>query len=250
MVKTCSDPNDQETSTIIAVGLAVKLPIMMPGMDPAQFEQDGGTTFNAYEPTATQEEKKTADANNAKRESKKEEEQSQNAETKQNNGEKVSTKADEKELDNHDKGAIGEAIAHQTMLDSGYIPLGKTDGIYRPGHTGIDGVYEVPLKKRPPTYVIVEAKHNGAQLKNFKDANNNNVDRQMSDSWVASKKPDRLKKAGLKRAQRDEIRKGLEKGKPAVGKVLIRTNNQGLKRATKVKQDGYLIRGNSGKFDL
>jgi type VI secretion system secreted protein VgrG len=50
MVKTCNDPQDQETCTIIAVGMAVKLPIMMPGMDPAQFEQDGGTTFNSNDP--------------------------------------------------------------------------------------------------------------------------------------------------------------------------------------------------------
>jgi hypothetical protein len=56
MVKTCNDPQDQETCTIIAVGMAVKLPIMMPGMDPAQFEQDGGTTFNSNDPTATTEE--------------------------------------------------------------------------------------------------------------------------------------------------------------------------------------------------
>jgi hypothetical protein len=67
MVKTCNDPQDQETCTIIAVGMAVKLPIMMPGMDPAQFEQDGGTTFNADEPTATQEEKQQADKRNAER---------------------------------------------------------------------------------------------------------------------------------------------------------------------------------------
>uniref|UniRef100_UPI00069D1296 PAAR domain-containing protein n=1 Tax=Spirochaeta cellobiosiphila TaxID=504483 RepID=UPI00069D1296 len=52
MVKTCSDPQDQETCTIVAAGAAVPLPIMLPGMDPDQFEQDGGTIFNVENPIA------------------------------------------------------------------------------------------------------------------------------------------------------------------------------------------------------
>ncbi|MCG8478762.1 MAG: phage baseplate assembly protein V [Spirochaetales bacterium] len=55
MVSTCNDPQDQETCTIIAVGASVVLPIMMPGMDPDQFEQDGGTHFNTSGSPATME---------------------------------------------------------------------------------------------------------------------------------------------------------------------------------------------------
>jgi hypothetical protein len=86
MVKTCNDPQDQETCTIIAVGMAVKLPIMMPGMDPAQFEQDGGTTFNADEPTATQEEKQQADKKNAERAKKQAEASQQQQRGSEGNG--------------------------------------------------------------------------------------------------------------------------------------------------------------------
>ena len=53
MVKTCNDPRDQETCTIIAVGAPVILPIMMPGMDPDQFKKDGGTRFNTRDPVTT-----------------------------------------------------------------------------------------------------------------------------------------------------------------------------------------------------
>uniref|UniRef100_UPI00069FD3FD PAAR domain-containing protein n=1 Tax=Spirochaeta cellobiosiphila TaxID=504483 RepID=UPI00069FD3FD len=55
MVKTCSDPQDQETCTIVAAGAAVPLPIMLPGMDPDQFKQDGGTIFNVENPIASKE---------------------------------------------------------------------------------------------------------------------------------------------------------------------------------------------------
>jgi uncharacterized Zn-binding protein involved in type VI secretion len=55
MVKTCNDPQDQETCTIIAVGAPVVLPIMMPGMDPDQFKKDGGTRFNTATPITTKE---------------------------------------------------------------------------------------------------------------------------------------------------------------------------------------------------
>jgi hypothetical protein len=40
----------QETCSIISLGVAAVLPILMPGMDPEQFKIDGGTTFNMREP--------------------------------------------------------------------------------------------------------------------------------------------------------------------------------------------------------
>ncbi|MBN2536637.1 MAG: hypothetical protein JXB88_27390, partial [Spirochaetales bacterium] len=61
MVKTCNDPQPQETCTIIAVGAPVVLPILMPGMDPDQFEKDGGTVFNNGEPVTTKAKTQQAD---------------------------------------------------------------------------------------------------------------------------------------------------------------------------------------------
>ncbi|MBN2532909.1 MAG: hypothetical protein JXB88_08460, partial [Spirochaetales bacterium] len=61
MVKTCNDPQPQETCTIIAVGAPVVLPILMPGMDPDQFEKDGGTVFNSGEPVTTKAKTRQAD---------------------------------------------------------------------------------------------------------------------------------------------------------------------------------------------
>ncbi|MBN2534512.1 MAG: hypothetical protein JXB88_16635, partial [Spirochaetales bacterium] len=61
MVKTCNDPQPQETCTIIAVGAPVILPILMPGMDPDQFEKDGGTVFNNGEPVTTKAKTRQAD---------------------------------------------------------------------------------------------------------------------------------------------------------------------------------------------
>jgi type VI secretion system secreted protein VgrG len=61
MVKTCNDPQDQETCTIIAVGVPVILPILMPGMDPDQFKKDGGTVFNSGQPVTTKAKTQQAD---------------------------------------------------------------------------------------------------------------------------------------------------------------------------------------------
>ena len=52
MVKTCNDPQDNETCTIVAIGAAVPLPIMVPGMDPEQFKKDGGFIVNTRNPMA------------------------------------------------------------------------------------------------------------------------------------------------------------------------------------------------------
>jgi uncharacterized Zn-binding protein involved in type VI secretion len=52
MVKTCNDPQDNETCTVIAIGAAVPLPILVPGMDPEQFKKDGGFIVNTRNPIA------------------------------------------------------------------------------------------------------------------------------------------------------------------------------------------------------
>lgn len=53
MVKTCNDPSDQETCSIVAIGMSVALPIVLPGTDPDQYEKDGGTIFNMREAGAS-----------------------------------------------------------------------------------------------------------------------------------------------------------------------------------------------------
>jgi hypothetical protein len=244
MVKTCNDPQDQETCTIIAVGMAVKLPIMMPGMDPAQFEQDGGTTFNADEPTATQEEKQQADKKNAERAKKQAEEKS-----KQQKSGGDSKAKDSETLTTKERAEIGEAVAHQMMLQNGYKPLGNTNGQYQQGQTGIDGVYEAPASKQPPKYVVVEAKYGKARLGKTKGPNGEKR-KQMQDEWVTDVPPDRLKKAGLDRKQQKEIREGLEDGDGSVGKVVIRTNKKGEPKAKHVNSKGNIVRGKKGLYQL
>ena len=49
-----------------------------------------------------------------------------------------------------------DPLAHDKMVQKGYQPVGKTDGNYEPGKTGIDGVYKSPTP--PPDYVITEVK--------------------------------------------------------------------------------------------
>ncbi|MBN1700202.1 MAG: hypothetical protein JW881_22010 [Spirochaetales bacterium] len=52
MVKTCNDPQPQETCAIVAIGAAVPVPIMIPGLDAIQFEKDGGFLINTRSPSA------------------------------------------------------------------------------------------------------------------------------------------------------------------------------------------------------
>jgi hypothetical protein len=240
MVKTCNDPQDQETCTIIAVGMAVKLPIMMPGMDPAQFEQDGGTTFNSNDPVATTEE--FAQAQKAAIERAKKDAEAKQKQQTGGGGEGSTTAASEPS--NHEKAAIGESVAHQQMIQNGYKPLGNTNGQYQQGQTGIDGVYEAPASKQPPKYVVVEAKYGKAKLGKTKDG------KQMGDDWVSSEDPDRLKDAGLDKKQQKEIREGLKDGDGSVGKVVIRTNNKGEPKAKTVNSKGNIVRGNKGIYEL
>jgi hypothetical protein len=240
MVKTCNDPQDQETCTIIAVGMAVKLPIMMPGMDPAQFEQDGGTTFNSNDPVATTEE--FAQAQKATIERAKKDAEAKQKQQYNSGGKGTTTEAPGSTT--QEKAEIGEAVAHQQMIQNGYKPLGNTNGEYQPGQTGIDGVYEAPESKQPPKYVVVEAKYGKAKLGKTKDG------KQMGDDWVTSKAPNRLEDAGLEKKQQKEIREGLKDGDGSVGKVVIRTNNKGEPKAKTVNSKGNIVRGNKGIYEL
>ena len=117
----------------------------------------------------------------------------------------------------HQKAAYGEKVAHQKMVDDGFEPLGKTNGKYKPGETGIDGIYRNP--NPPPDYVITEAKYNKSRLGKTKDG------KQMSDSWVTGNK--RLENAGLSQKDINAIHRGLEFGDGTVEKRLIRVKPDG-----------------------
>ncbi|UTV26471.1 hypothetical protein [Photobacterium atrarenae] len=132
--------------------------------------------------------------------------------------------ADRKTLDdfpefnalNHKKAAVGEYNAHALMMENGFTPLGKTDGVYKPGSNGIDGIYRHP--NPPPDFVITEAKYNKARLGKTKDG------KQMSNDWLTH---ERLQEAGLSRKEIRKIRDGLDFADGSVEKYLIRNKPDG-----------------------
>ncbi|WP_254605998.1 MULTISPECIES: hypothetical protein [Pseudoalteromonas] len=117
---------------------------------------------------------------------------------------------------NHRKGATGEYNAHQLMLENGYTPLGKTDGNFKPGETGIDGIYLHP--NPPPDYAFTEAKYNKSKLGKTKTG------KQLSDQWLTEK---RLRKAGLNEEQIADILEAIEDNDGRVIKLLIRNKLDG-----------------------
>ncbi|WP_223229743.1 hypothetical protein [Pseudoalteromonas piscicida] len=117
---------------------------------------------------------------------------------------------------NHRKAAAGEYNAHQLMTEKGYTPLGKTDGNFKPGETGIDGIYLHP--NPPPDYAITEAKYNKSKLGKTKTG------KQLSDQWLTEK---RLRKAGLNEEQIADILEAIEDNDGRVIKLLIRNKLDG-----------------------
>jgi hypothetical protein len=123
----------------------------------------------------------------------------------------------------HIKAAFGEKTAHEKMLAQGHEPVGNTNGDYRPGEQGIDGVYK--NKTPPPDYIITETKYGTAKLSKLEDGT-----KQMSDKWVLSS--DRLEnKVG--RIESANIQQALRTGN--VEKWLINVNPDGT--ATKAVLD-------------
>ncbi len=118
---------------------------------------------------------------------------------------------------NHKKAAAGEFNAHELMKEKGYTPLGKTDGKYVAGETGIDGIYYHPGP--PPKTAIVEAKYNTARLGRMADGS-----KQMDNDWIDAK---RLEKAGLGRKDIRKVLKGLKDNDGSVEKLLIRNKPNG-----------------------
>lgn len=134
----------------------------------------------------------------------------------------------------HKKAAFGERTAHQEMSKKGYEPVGDTDGAYKPGQQGIDGVYKNPSP--PPDYVITEVKAGSGQLqKGLADGTN-----QMDDTWVRQRLES---KVGMEEAAR--INQAMDEG--SVEKWLIKVRDDGTATARKVDELGNAIRGNAGE---
>ena len=128
----------------------------------------------------------------------------------------------------HQKAALGEKTAHDKMLQQpGMEPLGSTDGQYRPGKTGIDGVYK--NTRPPPDYVITEAKYGKARLGQTEDG------KQMSDSWLTDERL--IAKVGRKNAI--SIRDAIKHGK--ADKILINVREDGSARMIKLDGDANKI---------
>lgn len=134
--------------------------------------------------------------------------------------------------------AAGEFNDHALMQEKGFKPLGKTDGVYRPGSKGIDGIYLHP--NPPPDYVITEAKYNKARLIKTKEG------KQMSDRWVNK---ERLEKAGMSRKERQKILRGLDKADGSVGKYLIRNKADGSLVVKHLDTNAHIV-GNVSGFNL
>ena len=135
----------------------------------------------------------------------------------------------ERKLTDYEKATIGEQTAHNKMLEKGHKPVGeKTDGVYRPGEKGIDGVYK--NSNPPPDYIITEAKYGESRLRRTVDDQ-----KQMSDEWIL----DRLeKKVGLEEA--DNIKKAMAAGK--VDRMVINTKPDGTVLQKTVDPKGNIIR--------
>ncbi|MBH0043520.1 contractile injection system protein, VgrG/Pvc8 family [Pseudoalteromonas sp. SWXJZ10B] len=131
---------------------------------------------------------------------------------------------------NHRKAAAGEYNAHALMTSKNYKPIGNTNGQYKMGETGIDGIYS--YVGPPPKTAITEAKYNKARLGMTSDG------KQMSDKWVND---ERLEKAGLSRKERSKILKSLDKNDGSVEKILIRNKPDGTLVVKKLDISGSVI---------
>ncbi|WP_231621092.1 MULTISPECIES: hypothetical protein [unclassified Pseudoalteromonas] len=131
---------------------------------------------------------------------------------------------------NHRKAAAGEYNAHALMTSKNYKPIGNTNGQYKMGETGIDGIYS--YIGPPPKTAITEAKYNKARLGMTSDG------KQMSDKWLND---ERLEKAGLSRKERSKILKSLDKNDGSVEKILIRNKPDGTLVVKKLDISGSVI---------
>jgi hypothetical protein len=134
---------------------------------------------------------------------------------------------------------FGEKTAHDEMIRRNMEPVGKTNGVYVDGATGIDGVYKNTSPPLPPDYIITEAKYNKAALDKTVLADGT---KQMDNDWILN----RLEaKVGADEAEyiEDAIRLGnIERWK-------IQVSPDGTTYISKIDAKGNVIRGNAGKVD-
>ncbi|MFG6177468.1 hypothetical protein ACGTN6_09510 [Halomonas sp. THAF12] len=132
---------------------------------------------------------------------------------------------------NHQKGAFGEARAHETMTRNGMTPVGRTDGKYVPGQTGIDGLYRHP--DPPPDFVVTEAKFGRARLGKLADGT-----KQMDDFWVEERLADAVDPKANP-ALYDELMESWETGR--VDKYLVRVKHNGSARVRQLDERARVI---------
>lgn len=136
---------------------------------------------------------------------------------------------------NHEKAAFSERKAYDKMVEKGYEPVGKTDGIYQPGETGIDSIYRNPTP--PPDYIVAEVKYGTAGLKKgLADGTN-----QMDQLWIFN----RLETKVDDFAELEKIMDAMDKPN-GVGRWLIRVKEDGGMQAKLIDVNGNIIRGAKG----
>ena len=155
-----------------------------------------------------------------------------------------------KVLVSHEKAALGEAKAHEWMLANGYEPVGKTDGVYRKGEHGIDGVYKKTVRNPDGStsvkYVVTEAKYDKSQLRTLE-----NGSRQMDDGWVRVRLREKVGEetdAILDAMDNGLLEKWIIRVKPKDRAMAADLNNFDRLEivATYVDKHGHVIRGAAG----
>lgn len=136
---------------------------------------------------------------------------------------------------NHEKAAFSERKAYDKMVEKGYEPVGKTDGIYQPGETGIDSIYRNPTP--PPDYIVAEVKYGTAALKKgLADGTN-----QMDQRWILRRLMDKVDDP----VELEKIIDAMHKP-DGVGRWLVRVKEDGSMQAKMIDVDGNIIRGAKG----
>lgn len=129
------------------------------------------------------------------------------------------------------KGNFGEMVADRDMISKGYEPLhGRVDNIDAATKQGIDGIFKHPGP--PPKYVVVDAKYGSAGLNTLSDGT-----RQMSDKWIN----DRLANTVSRQEARNITQSGYER-------VVAKVDANGNVTYRKADANGYVIKGNAGKW--
>ncbi|MFC0326068.1 hypothetical protein ACFFH6_10200, partial [Halomonas organivorans] len=134
---------------------------------------------------------------------------------------------------NHQKGAFGEARAHEVMTRNGMEPIGRTDGVYQPGQTGIDGLYRNPPHRRPPDFVVTEAKFGRGRLGKLADGT-----KQMDNFWVEERLADAVD-PDANPVLADEVDRAWRAGR--IDKYLVRVKHDGSTTVKQLNDKAHII---------